>query len=90
MQVIGFTTAAKQLIIAAKNITKIRMPTLIELVDRLYEDLNLPQLIRHAKRRNMSTPIIDGKYYKIDPTRDNLIQTLYKYAPWWFMGGWVL
>lgn len=61
MQVIGFTTAAKQLILAAKNITKVRMPTLVELVERLYEDLNLGQLIKQAKRKNMSTPIIDGK-----------------------------
>lgn len=57
---IGFTTAARQLIVAAKSITKVRMPTLVELVERLYEDLNLPQLIKHAKRRNVSTPIIDG------------------------------
>lgn len=61
MQVIGFTTAAKQLILAAKSVTKVRMPTLVELVERLYEDLNLPQLIQQAKRKNMSTPIIDGR-----------------------------
>jgi len=60
--VIGFTTAAKQLIVAAKSINKIRMPTLVELVERLYEDLNLPQLIKQAKRKNMSTPIVDSKY----------------------------
>ena len=65
MQVIGYTTAARQLIVAAKSITKVRMPTLVELVERLYEDLNLPQLIKQAKRKNMSTPIIDGKHYDL-------------------------
>ena len=65
MQVIGYTIAARQLIVAAKSITKVRMPTLVKLVERLYEDLNLPRLIKQAKRKNMSTPIIDGKHYDL-------------------------
>ncbi|XP_065912416.1 uncharacterized protein [Dysidea avara] len=59
VQVIGFTTAAKQLIVTARNINKPRMQTLVELVERLYDDLNLPQLIREARKKQMATPIVD-------------------------------
>ena len=64
VQVIGFTTAAKQLIVTARNINKPRMQTLVELVERLYDDLNLPQLIREARKKQMATPIVDGKLCK--------------------------
>ena len=40
------------------------MQTLVELVERLYDDLNLPQLIKEARKRQMPTPIVDGKYNK--------------------------